>query len=283
MEISIIGSAVPGILANACGGKIHSVFSHAVNLRIFLAGGLPPCHITVMGKDAHPYGMTCPALRGPCGAPGFDASDELHILDGMICTGDRGFVFARAKTWGQPQSANAATSVNLKILEDALNRHLRKQLLSGSAGADWGNLERRFKKAFVIQQGKPAHLLADKPTAALSALIGYGPGLTPAGDDFVSGWLVYKVLTSPSAHRAQYCNWSRRLAEEDTTCFSKTQIQYAGQGCCLQSIFNMIKSLGNGDLTQQQINTVLNLGATSGWAWAMGVLAAAKGGFNAEN
>ncbi len=104
------------------------------------------------------------------------------------------------------------------------------------------------------------------------SLIGLGPGLTPAGDDFLSGFMssLYwgtKALgmETPGVLR---CNGEVvRAAKGRTNLISYTQILYASRGQTPEQIFSLLKALYYGDDEEQlrkAVKKMLEMGSTSG-------------------
>jgi hypothetical protein len=103
----------------------------------------------------------------------------------------------------------------------------------------------------------------------LSRFFGRGPGLTPAGDDFIVGYLAGYLA---SHGHALNLNLDRR----STSDISFSTLFEATQGYFSQPILNLIESLRQADplKTRTAILENLAMGATSGTAGAMGIFAA---------
>ncbi len=110
----------------------------------------------------------------------------------------------------------------------------------------------------------------DALAVAISALCGLGPGLTPAGDDWLAGWLL-----------ALHCSEDLRgliaeTAAARTTTLSRAFLACAAAGEADESWHDLLNALAS-ESANQRINesthVVLAHGATSGAAMLMGFVA----------
>jgi hypothetical protein len=177
--------------------------------------------------------------------------------------------------WEQPPVEREDLS-NLRQNASAL----RKILLNASPSAESLNfLQRRAEARIrsIVDNWPNMALLPENWTEQLTLMIGLGPGLTPLGDDFVSGYLVAACLLAPSDElRRELRESSVLFAAGKTTFYSQQQILFAGQGFCLRSIFLLIRSLALPDFDHTKVTPVLNIGATSGYGWLWGISVAAS-------
>ena len=101
------------------------------------------------------------------------------------------------------------------------------------------------------------------PTLPLSpeACVGWGPGLTPGGDDVVVGMLItFHALGMKNSALDLYQACDHRA----TTKYSFTLIHYAHKGQAARPVVRLIEALaGFGDL-RTAIESLSNFGATSG-------------------
>jgi len=104
---------------------------------------------------------------------------------------------------------------------------------------------------------------SDLPTLPLSpeACVGWGPGLTPGGDDVVMGMLItFHALGMKNSALDLYEACDHRA----TTKYSFTLIHYAHKGQAARPVVRLIEALaGFGDLGTA-IESLSNFGATSG-------------------
>jgi hypothetical protein len=254
-------------------GHVHSVFQKAVNLSLETSEGAS--HISLLASDAHPYGLTCPDL--PEISSLFSPGMSVSARDGTLAFLPEGpeLEISGAPIWRQPASGAPAAPATL-----AGNSRTLMGLLSGMAG---GRDLQNFSEKRAIEQIQSAAdkltgtaLLPEGITALLSPLVGMGPGLTPLGDDFVSGYLTAaRLLAQSNRTRHLLESASLLLAARDTTFYSKSQITFAGRGICLRSIFQLVRSMASPVFYEGDATRVLGIGATSGYGWALGIAAAA--------
>jgi hypothetical protein len=104
------------------------------------------------------------------------------------------------------------------------------------------------------------------------SLVGLGPGLTPSGDDFLSGFMLSlfwgtRALAIDMKGILQCNQEIVRAAKGRTNLISYTQLLYAAKGQGAEHIYRLIKALyygENGEELKEAINQVLKLGSTSG-------------------
>jgi hypothetical protein len=275
IHVSCAGNRVENLLnrsENFLTGYVHSSFQKAVNLLLQTSEG--EHLLALLASDAHPWGLTCPRLpeisarfrpgmtwiarQGQMAFP----SEKLELrlrevprwkpppVEGRNFSDLRGNLLRLRKI-----SFDARPAGSLNFLERCAEARIR-----GIAG-DWSDLT----------------LLPEGWAEQLFPLIGLGPGLTPLGDDFVSGYLAAANLLAPSdGIRRELQKGSVSLAAGETTFYSKHQILFAGHGICLRSIFLLIQSLTFPAFDESSAIHVLNIGATSGCGWLSGILTAAS-------
>jgi hypothetical protein len=96
---------------------------------------------------------------------------------------------------------------------------------------------------------------------APEAGIGWGPGLTPAGDDVVVGMLLaYRAVGADAEADAL----AVACATGDTTPFSRSLLDHAARGEAAKPLLDLLRALaGHGDLDRSLIR-LAGFGATSG-------------------
>jgi hypothetical protein len=111
------------------------------------------------------------------------------------------------------------------------------------------------------------------PTAAADALLGLGPGLTPAGDDVLAGALVASVqLGRPVPALAAHVH-RRRSA---TTALSADLLRHAAAGRAAPPVLGLLDALVGARPVGPALAGLLAVGSTSGHDTATGVLLAAR-------
>lgn len=112
--------------------------------------------------------------------------------------------------------------------------------------------------------------------AVLRYLIGRGAGLTPSGDDILTGFLL-GVWTCGHSHTTFRETFNRLIAEEGsmlTTQISLEYLYYAGQGQFGSHLHDLAQALFTGTAVQVRAATkkVLDVGSTSGLDTLIGLI-----------
>lgn len=103
----------------------------------------------------------------------------------------------------------------------------------------------------------------------LYALSGLGPGFTPAGDDFITGWITSKLNIGSAALPEIYAFYER-WNPENTTWFSAWMIKDALHGRIWRRGAVLSRALACGAGVPGAVADILNWGHTSGRAWLAG-------------
>ncbi len=106
---------------------------------------------------------------------------------------------------------------------------------------------------------------------AVSALLGRGTGLTPAGDDLVAGALAaLRALGSPAADDLGAA--VRALASAATTRLSAALLEVADVGGLVPEAADVLRALAGAGDDERAAGRLVDLGHTSGWHLAAGLL-----------
>jgi hypothetical protein len=99
-------------------------------------------------------------------------------------------------------------------------------------------------------------------TAGAAQLAGLGPGLTPAGDDFLAGLMLrsWLELDTPKA----VCTTMLHVARSRTTTLSAAFLARAALGECNAAWHNFFDRLRTGTDLEQGAHSILDYGSTSG-------------------
>jgi hypothetical protein len=100
--------------------------------------------------------------------------------------------------------------------------------------------------------------------AAAAQLAGLGGGLTPAGDDFLIGAMLWAWLAHPNPRQA--CRWIVEAAAPRTTTLSAAFLRAAANGECSVPWHRLLAVLGSGqeELFSLAVQQILAQGSTSG-------------------
>jgi len=113
----------------------------------------------------------------------------------------------------------------------------------------------------------------------LYGLIGYGRGLTPAGDDFICGFLLVRYyldeISPPPQNQKNFSDQIAALAQVKTTALSAALMRCAAQGEADERVLNALRWIAQGDLDMNKvIEELLSYGSSSGLDALTGMLAA---------
>ena len=97
------------------------------------------------------------------------------------------------------------------------------------------------------------------------ALIGLGPGLTPAGDDFVGGAMIALRAAGNGALADRVAAWALPLAKERTNRISRAHLQCAAAGEGHEALHDFLKTFG-----KEELDRLARVGHTSGLDAAAG-------------
>ena len=103
------------------------------------------------------------------------------------------------------------------------------------------------------------------------SLIGLGPGLTPAGDDFVGGAMIALRAFGQSALAGRVAAWALPLAKERTNRISRAHLQCAAAGEGHEALHDFLKTFG-----KEELDRLARVGHTSGLDAAAGALLALR-------
>jgi hypothetical protein len=107
--------------------------------------------------------------------------------------------------------------------------------------------------------------------AALAALIGLGPGLTPSGDDFLGGALIALRAFGQPAVAEILASWLRPLLDR-THPVSAAHLAAACEGVGSEALHACIHAMASSEDPRAAIDRVAAIGHTSGWDALAGAL-----------
>ncbi len=138
------------------------------------------------------------------------------------------------------------------------------------------NFASRFQTATAAAREALSQPGAAGLETAVTRLAGLGPGLTPAGDDFLLGMLLGTWATWPEAEAVALAKRVVETAVPCTTQLSAAWLQAAAQGEAWIAWHDLLEALRLGDNWQHPFQHILNNGATSGIASLLGFITAAS-------
>ncbi|HEX3425255.1 MAG TPA: DUF2877 domain-containing protein [Acidimicrobiales bacterium] len=236
-------------------GTVCGVFRHACYVR-FPDRLAALCDAGVASGPLHLRLSSMPAL---------ERGDRIEVHDGWLETRVEAIVVPPERRWAPPP-------VDPGALEEAARRRSGEPA-GGFGGA--GDLEAAWDpEAAWKPDGRRwerlAELVAAGDLVALARTVGgRGPGLTPAGDDFLAGVLVVDALRHPT-----------RLAERRTaagasvtTDVAAAFLRWAVLGQCIQPVHDVVAAVVSDDSAReaQARSRLRGTGASSGAALLLGL------------
>jgi len=249
---------------------------------LYLATSQEPVVLAVLAHDAVrlPFSVLLPttAAELPLTSLGDRTGGVVMVGDGCLAwSGPAGLVIVRVvREWAPARVRHGAMAASaLALLRDML-----------PARAD------------LEVDGGLLNLLLAEPAAGVAALLGRGPGLTPAGDDVLAGFLLGARAVGLDANGAAAA--VATMASARTTALSAALLWHAARGECIDEVAAVVAALtrhhrtarkqtehkptehgltGRSDL-EHALGRLLAVGHTSGGALAAGLATAGTAAAN---
>lgn len=161
----------------------------------------------------------------------------------------------------------------LQNIETTVNPYLSTTIQLLSPEQEIANVQDQQIKLFgeikkALQQNSENNLLE-----ALSKLIGVGTGLTPSGDDFITGIILSETIIKNKAFSENFINSLIKEAQQKTTLISANLIEAAFQRKADERILNSIKQICADDFPNiSAINQLKTWGNSSGIDTLAGII-----------
>ncbi len=253
-------------LEQSSGGRVLGVYEQAVNLAN-PAGELLVLATSTVGPG--PFSLVLSPDVAPL-ARHIAAGDSVRVSAGLLEVGRLEVTWAEAETW----EARPGWS---RLHDRSLPLPALRQLLLAVAPPDsladllLPSSAARNRWAQAAEPG--AHLLAQGLAAAnqtlgrrgAAALAGLGPGLTPAGDDFLMGVIYYGWATEPVARAATWAAALVGAAAPRTNQLSRAWLRAAGRGETGRAWHGLVAALAQGEaVLGPAVQAIVSTGHTSG-------------------
>ena len=245
--------------------RVHSVFTHAINL---VAGSE---FLTVLplargcGRDAATV-----AVSGDFSFLTLGVSIDDTVIaptSSSLRLGKKAVIdFSDSRRWSSPLEAvnclHLIKEENLVVLEQALASKHRDLAFDVSGG--------------IIEEIRTSLLENDAKglDSALAGIIGFGPGLTPSGDDLVLGMsLTRSVFRVPGRDRDGIWEACVRKNLGRTSDLSAFFIKRALEGCAHETVERALFCVltGKPGEARDAVARLLSVGATSGYDIGLGI------------
>ncbi|HLF28250.1 MAG TPA: DUF2877 domain-containing protein [Anaerolineae bacterium] len=272
-----IGQCVPRL---NFGGRIHSLFERACNVRLddsalitFLAATLDDVPQGIRLDTAPSFVFDtlslAPGQRVFCRAGQVRFADSPLRIDLRTAQVWRSDLSALSIDPSQPRVQRAVT-----IARQTLESYLLGWL-DAPTSAQTGSAQPAMTALL------DATRRLDRASACVAAerLIGLGPGLTPSGDDFLVGYLagLWSTARRDSPRYSFLVTLGAEIANRAgrTNAISRAYLRHAAQGCVSRAIATLASAIGAGEdsaSVQQAAYAALRVGHTSGAACVAGLL-----------
>jgi hypothetical protein len=222
-------------------GVVHSVFARACNIE-------GPCGLFTIATHALSDGPTVWRLAAG-DVPDFDRlfcrGDPLQRRHAVATAGDVVLDLSEAVTWRPPpwpSRASRFVASNLEIAGAALERRRRlcRSVVDREAGSSLRSLEKACRDVDI-----------PRAIAAIDRLVGWGEGLTPAGDDAIVGFLAaIGALAGTDAKRMAFVDaLSAAVVSRAgrTTDISAHYLRLAAQGHFNADVRRLVHALVGGE------------------------------------
>lgn len=282
-----IGYAVPGGDFDA---SVHSAFQSAINLR--LSGGGELLTLVISSEADLPQGIRLDTPEGfsfeefQTGEPVVCRDGILNFESSSLTVQLRGTQRWKCDLSGlETDLTNPATSAAWSFVWDALNKS--QSLLNADIIADDLLRSDELAQTGVSRKAGEAmrgllHVTQQydvTDTAAVNALIGLGPGLTPSGDDLLVGYLAGLWCTvRDRSERAQFISSLGKTIiglSRQTNDISRTYLYHAVQGQVSSRLANLAEAISQGESPDRLLDlaeAAMNVGHTSGLEAVTGLL-----------
>jgi hypothetical protein len=258
--VALSEAIVEEVVGEVRRGCVHSVFAAAANI---LFPGDVLLSLNANGALALPNGL---CLSAPAGAYPFSSlragmtvllgAQRLHI-EAIGCSLDLS-TCARWSPYLQrpPRLERVLVERNATRLRALLAADAQKR-----SGAFAGLL--------------PPPTALTSVSALAEALCGQGPGLTPAGDDMLAGWMAAGwLLLGPRPEFLAACREIAAVAVQRTHLLSRAWLEYAARGAFALPVLALLEALASPEEARLMAaaRAVLDLGASSGCDLLQGLL-----------
>ncbi|MGW5240118.1 DUF2877 domain-containing protein [Monashia sp. NPDC004114] len=262
-------------------GTVHSTFASVVNLRTTKGDlfSVAARHVDNAPNTVVVDVTSLSHLRAPRGAT------VVSHGSGLACPARFTIDVANASPWTPtvPDLCRTARSDGLAQLAAELGRVIDRDGRPGGIRPrdGQGTIDARVSRALQVGTNGLVRALAQGDRAAATLwggrVIGLGPGLTPSGDDFVTG--LAAMVAAPGTRIHALGPWLRRLVwthRTRTNVISWTAMHEAARGRVRESLIAVLDAVAAGDAgaLHSAARRVITIGNTSGTDIVTGMQAA---------
>jgi uncharacterized protein DUF2877 len=249
-------------LAGAASRALRAVLAAPAQRARWLGATQAAAYLSIPGQPGVLAVLAHDAVRLPCGLVLAATSAEVPLTALVPGDGDQaaGVVGDGTVSWTGPAGPVVVTAVREWAPARAARAALSARALS--------------EVRALVPRGTDDELAAGLRAGAVARLLGRAPGLTPAGDDLLAGYLVGAHAFGLEARGLR--DAVATLAPGATTALSAALLWHAGRGECIDEVAAFAGALTGRDEPRRAVERLLAVGHTSGAALAQGLLAAAE-------
>lgn len=273
------GAFLARVNGAAFAGVVHSAFHRAVNIACLCCGELH----TLVTDDLDDGPNSLVVAADDFLALGICPGDSVRAAGGSLAIAGKAMVTVTgAATWRTPvPETHCASGLLRRRLADAEAAIWRNGMpggfIEGMADTEIARLTTR-----MLHEGADGLALAlgrgDTHAALAHAgrLLGLGPGLTPSGDDLLTGLLASRALGRQRGDLGSdaFALGVARLAKTATNPIAYAAIAKAARGEVRERVARLVIALGStaGEPVSPALTQVLAIGSSSGTEIAFGVI-----------
>jgi len=260
-------------------GFVHSTFSRTFNIKCYENGDLYTIACNRLDNGPNTLIVDIDNMK----PMKIETNDRVFVEENLLYIGDQLTIsIDRAGKWESVLSTYPCNvdilKRNLMKMKDFINIHgvgggMKKNIITlNPFEAEVSNmLENRT--LLLLNELLNGRISSALPHAV--SLIGLGPGLTPSGDDFLTGlFTIFNMKNSPFYPYRLFCEDVLKKAKTLTNDISYMTLKKAAFGKVRESIISLLNSLlveDDEDLILS-LNKLLNIGSSSGTDIAFGIV-----------
>ncbi len=204
------------------------------------------------------------------------------VAENRIAIAALTFACADCETWQPPPWPQAAAPGQLTLARNAVLRRATiespaegfgRALVEPTAADDGFSRMARRRLARLRSWLAASVAARNAPADPVRALIGLGPGLTPAGDDVLIGALALLDALGERRAYARLAGAISRVPAGLTSPLSHCLLRTAAAGYVGEGLHHAVSSLLRGD-AERAIAAIRDIGHSSGWDMMAGILTA---------
>ncbi|MFD0826716.1 DUF2877 domain-containing protein [Neobacillus sp. M.A.Huq-85] len=261
-------------------GFIHSIFERTVNIKCSHTGDIFTLSCSKLDNGPNSLVIDVSDFRNF----NLKVNDRFFVEKGVLFIEDRlAIKIEQTKQWKGllppfPED-NKILKMNLTIMRDHIDQYgkcggMKSNVQSmGIFEAEMSKMLNERSRLLVCEIVNKRILYALEYAVGL---IGLGPGLTPSGDDFLTGFFtIFNMLNSPCYSLKVFCGQVVNQAKTRTNDISYMTLKKASIGKVRESIIHLIQSAISGNKQEliSSLNNVLSIGSSSGTDIALGIVA----------